>query len=108
MAGVSASVFVVATGGFGVQYLDWPVPFTTLRPTPLQPLLQMAIGLWAWLGYVVLGGGLVPSSSWTWVSQTWQVSSLALIALIVLALPWRQRRAPAASPPRAVPVAVGG
>jgi|tagenome__1003787_1003787.scaffolds.fasta_scaffold20964145_5 hypothetical protein len=106
VAGVSASVFQVATAGHGAQYLDWPVPFTTLRPTPLQPLLQFAIGLWAWFGYVVIGGGLLPASWAGWAPQAWQVSSLALVLLIVLALPWQQRRAPATNPPAPAHAAV--
>ena len=106
VAGVSASVFQVATAGHGAQYLQWMAPFTTLRPTPLQPLLQTAIGVWAWAGYIVLGGGLIPASWSTWAPQAWYVSSLPLVALIVLALPWRQRRAPATSPPALAPAAV--
>jgi hypothetical protein len=45
VAGASTSAFLVATAGFGVQYLAWPVPFTTLSPTRLQPALQTTIGL---------------------------------------------------------------
>jgi hypothetical protein len=105
VAGVSASVFQVATAGHGAQYLHWMVPFTTLRPTPLQPLLQTAIGVWAWAGYVVLGGGLIPASWSTWAPQALYVSSLPLVALIVLALPWGQRRAPVTSPPAFAPAA---
>jgi hypothetical protein len=31
---------------------------------------------------------------WTWFVDAWQVSSLLLVLLFVLALPWRQRRPP--------------
>jgi hypothetical protein len=92
VAGVAASVFQVTTAGHGAQYLAWPVPFTTLTPTPLQPLLQAAIGLWAWYGYVALGGGLVPASWGERAYTAWPLSSLLLVVLIVLALPWRRRR----------------
>jgi hypothetical protein len=103
VAGASASAFLVATAGFGVQYLAWPVPFTTLSPTRLQPALQTAIGLWAWVGYIAIGGGLVPSSAGVWPARLWQLSSLVLVVLIVAALPWGQRRG--SLTPRPSPVA---
>lgn len=93
LAGVSASAFQVTTVGHGVQYLAWPVPFTTLTLTRLQPFLQAAIGLWAWWGYVGGGSGLLPASWGTWPYRLWPVSSLVLVVLIVMALPWKQRRA---------------
>ena len=93
IAAVSASVFQVTTAGHGAQYLDWPAPFTTLTATRLQPLLQVAIGVWAWWGYVALGAGLFPAAWGAWPSNAWQLSSLLLIVLILLALPWQQRRA---------------
>jgi hypothetical protein len=92
VAGATTSAFLSATAGFGVQYLDWPAPFTTLSPTRLQPVLQTAIGLWAWVGYIAIGGGLVPSSAGVWPARLWQLSSLVLVVLIVAALPWGQRR----------------
>jgi hypothetical protein len=98
IAGVSASVFQVTTAGHGAQYLDWPVPFTTLRPTRLQPVLQAGIGLWAWWGYVGQGAGLAPASWGSWPARLWPVSSLLLVVLIVLALPWAQRRAAPPTP----------
>jgi hypothetical protein len=103
VAGASTSAFLVATAGFGVQYLAWPVPFTTLSPTRLQPALQTAIGLWAWVGYIAIGGGLVPSSAGVWPARLWQLSSLVLVVLIVAALPWGQRRG--SLTPRPSPVA---
>jgi hypothetical protein len=104
VAGASTSAFLVATAGFGTQYLAWPVPFTTLTPTRLLPLLQTAVGLWAWVGYIGFGGGLVPSSWGAWPPRAWQLSSLLVIALIVAALPWDQRRSPSARPPVPGPV----
>ena len=79
------------------------MPFTTLSPTRLQPALQTAIGLWAWVGYIAVGGGLVPSSAGVWPARLWQLSSLVLVVLIVAALPWGQRRGPLT--PRPSPVA---
>jgi hypothetical protein len=97
VAGVAASAFQITTAGHGAQYLAWPAPFMVLRPTRLVPLLQLGIGVWAWGVYFV---------AWTWTSgwiDAWQISSLLLVALFVLALPWRQRRRPAAGAPEAEP-----
>jgi hypothetical protein len=104
IAGVSASVFQVTTAGHGAQYLVWPVPFTTQAPTRLHPLLQAAIGVWAWWAYVGLGADLLPASWGTWPSRVGTLSSLVVVILIVLALPWQQRTA--AGPGSALP-AVG-
>jgi hypothetical protein len=93
IAGVSASVFQVTTAGHGAQYLVWPVPFTTQAPTRLHPLLQAAIGVWAWWAYVGLGADLLPASWGTWPSRVGTLSSLVLVVMIVLALPWQQRGA---------------
>jgi len=92
VAGVSASAFQITTAGHGAQYLAWPAPFMVLRPTRLVPLLQLGIGVWAWCAYFV---------AWTWHSwlvDAWQTSSLLLVVLFVLALPWRQRRRAIATP----------
>ncbi|WP_369138221.1 glycosyltransferase 87 family protein [Modestobacter versicolor] len=98
LAGVTASVFQVTTAGHGAQYLAWPAPFTVLAPTRLLPLLQVAIGVWAWWAYIGLGSGLAPAAWDGWVYRVAPLSSLVLVALIVLALPWRQRRAADAEP----------
>lgn len=98
IAGVAASVFQVTTAGHGTQYLLWPVPFTTVEPTRLQPLLQTAIGLWAWWLYLGLWSNLVRLPWGEWPYRLWPVSSLVLVALIVLALPWDRRRTEAAAP----------
>ncbi len=91
IAGVAASTFQVVTAGHGAQYLLWAAPFTTLSPTRRIPTLQVAIGLWAWWGYIVQLGGVVPVSWGAWPYYAWSISSLILIGLIVWALPWDQR-----------------
>jgi hypothetical protein len=74
-----------------------------LRPTKLVPLLQFGIGIWAWCAYFVAGGGLVPAEWSSWFVYAWQMSSLLLVVLFVLALPWRQRRRPAEGPTEEAP-----
>jgi Glycosyltransferase family 87 len=91
VASVTASTFQITTAGHGAQYLTWPVPFMILRPTRLVPLLQFSIGIWAWCAYFVAGGGLYPAEWSSWFVYAWQMSSLLLVVLFVLALPWRQR-----------------
>ncbi|MGY1805772.1 glycosyltransferase 87 family protein [Blastococcus sp. SYSU D00669] len=102
VAGVTAAVFQVTTAGHGAQYLAWPAPFQVLRPTRLVPLLQLGIGLWAWCAYI--GLALVPAEDYTRVANTWQITSLLLVVLFLLALPWRQR-GPVAHPGAAEPPA---
>jgi hypothetical protein len=103
VAGVTASTFQIATAGHGAQYLTWPAPFMVLRPTRLVPLLQFGIGIWAWCAYFFAGGGLVPAEWSSWFVYAWQMSSLLLVVLFVLALPWRQRRRPAEGSTEAAP-----
>jgi hypothetical protein len=100
VASVSASTFQITTAGHGAQYLTWPAPFMILRPTRLVPLLQFAIGLWAWCAYFG-ANTLVPIEWSSWFVTAWQISSLSLVVLFVLALPWQQRRRPGehTSPP---------
>ena len=99
VASVSASAFQITTAGHGAQYLTWPAPFMILRPTRLVPLLQFGIGLWAWCAYFFAGGVLMPAGWSSWFVNAWQMSSLLLVVLFILALPWRQRRRPTAGRP---------
>jgi hypothetical protein len=90
VASVSASVFQITTAGHGAQYLTWPAPFMILRPTRLVPLLQLGLGLWAWFAY--FGAAVLVPAAWnSWFLDVWRMSSLLLVVLFVLALPWRQR-----------------
>jgi hypothetical protein len=95
VAGVTASAFQITTAGHGAQYLQWAAPFTTIAPTRRHFSLHVAIGVWAWWGYIVRLGGLVPASWGQWPDHAWRISSLVLIVLIVRAMPWRHRGDPA-------------
>lgn len=103
VAGVAASTFQITTAGHGAQYLTWPMPFLVLRPTRLMPLLQFGIGIWAWCAYFFAWSELVPAEWRSWFGYAWMTSSLLLVLLWVLALPWRQRQRPAQDPVEAAP-----
>jgi len=99
VAQVSASAFQVATAAHGVQYLSWAGPFATARQTRWSLVLQGALGLYAAVGYLVLGLSRARTYS-TW-SDWYFLASLLIIPLILFAQPWSRREAPAsASAPR--------
>ena len=79
--------FLVLSPRASSQYLLWPVPFLTARMTPWATPAMAAAAAWAALGYVAIGPGLLHS----WASM-WAFASLAVIPLLILALPWQRRR----------------
>ena len=91
--------FLIATSGFGAQYLLWPVPFLLARPTRRTvPFLGIA-SLWVTFGYLVVGDFgyylLWRHSGW-WDYETvhlpWVAASLVVVLACFAALPWEHRR----------------
>jgi hypothetical protein len=82
--------FMVVTPRMGAQYLLWFVPFLIARPTRFsRPAIWLA-ALWAGLGYVYLTH--FDDVGWWQNHQWWSRSSIAVIAMLVLAMPWSRRR----------------
>ena len=81
--------FLVMSPRVGVQYLVWPVAFLTARTTRWAMPAMTAAAVWAGLGYVGIGPGV--AAGWL-TASAWAIASLAIIPLLILALPWQRRR----------------
>jgi len=92
--------FLVVTHRLGAQYLMWPLPYLLVRPTRGTPYALTAASLWAGIGYLWVG----TTATWnvTWMShEVWALTSLAVIPVLVWAMPWRRRvAAPEPGDPR--------
>jgi hypothetical protein len=100
--------FMVVTPRMGAQYLLWFTPFLVARPTLWGPLATAASALWAGLGYIYLTQ--FDETQW-WINHRWwAVSSVYLIPLLIVAMPWARLRGsepPAKPPPTTTPELVG-
>jgi hypothetical protein len=82
--------FMIVTPRMGAQYLLWFVPFLIARPTRFsRPAIALA-AVWAGLGYIYLTH--FDAVGWWQNHQWWSRSSIAVIALLILAMPWNRRR----------------
>lgn len=90
-------VFLIVTYRLGAQYLMWPLPYLIARGTPWAWPAITGCSLWAATGYLQLyrffGVGWHVAHPW------YAYSSLLVIPLLVLALPWRARTGPVTRPP---------
>lgn len=84
--------FMIVTPRMGAQYLLWFVPFLIARPTRFSRAALALAAVWAGLGYIYLTQ--FSDTGWWQNHQWWSRSSIAVIALLILAMPWRSRRAP--------------
>jgi hypothetical protein len=90
-------VFVAVTYRFGAQYLLWPLPFLIARPTKGMWAAVTASGVWAAFGYLYTTR--LDERTWWHTHTWWSLSSLAVILLLIRALPWDRRRGQAPAPP---------
>ncbi len=81
--------FMVVTPRMGAQYLLWFVPFLCARPTRWSRTAMTAGAVWAGLGYIYLTQ--FDDNGWWKNHEWWAVSSVAVIPLLVLAMPWSRR-----------------
>jgi hypothetical protein len=89
VATVSVTTLIVVSPGFGIQYLQWPVPSSTARPTRLTLPLQIAVGLYAAVLYLPMN--MLTSHNWHVVNRVMMVVSLGIVVLMIVALPWGRR-----------------
>jgi hypothetical protein len=82
--------FMVVTPRMGAQYLLWFVPFLIARPTRFSRPAIWSAALWAGLGYIYLTH--FNDTGWWQNHQWWSRSSIAVIAMLVLAMPWSRRK----------------
>jgi hypothetical protein len=86
--------FMVVTPRMGAQYLLWFVPFLCARPTRWSRPAMTLGAVWAGLGYIYLTQ--FDETGWWENHSWWAMSSVAVIPLLVLAMPWTRRRAESA------------
>jgi hypothetical protein len=83
---------MIVTPRMGAQYLLWFIPFLIARPTRFSRPALTAAAVWAGLGYIYLTH--FNDTGWWQNHQWWSRSSIAVIALLKFAMPWRNRRGP--------------
>ncbi|TMR99122.1 glycosyltransferase family 87 protein [Nonomuraea basaltis] len=81
--------FMVVTPRLGAQYLLWFVPLLIARPTRWGQYALAACAAWAGLGYVYLTQ--FDYTGWARHHSWWAMSSILVIPLLVLAMPWKRR-----------------
>lgn len=82
---------LAVTARWGTQYLEWIVPFLVVRPTRWSTAASVAMSAWAGVGYLYL---TTLDGSTYWAEHGWwALSSLPVIAVLVIAAPWRRRTA---------------
>ena len=81
--------FLVVSPRVSVQYLVWPMPFLAARATRFAVPAMVAAFVWDGISYLALGPQLTPVS---WHRYTLAYWSWAVIALLIVAMPWERRR----------------
>ncbi|HUK69636.1 MAG TPA: hypothetical protein VLW50_12935 [Streptosporangiaceae bacterium] len=82
--------FLVGSDRVSAQYLVWPVPYQIARPSRwTQPALVLCAA-WAGAGYLWLSRAPT-EHAWGLMHQPWALSSLVILPVLVLAMPWKRR-----------------
>jgi glycosyl transferase family 87 len=81
--------FMIVTPRMGAQYLLWFVPFLCARPTRWSRPAMTLAAIWAGLGYLYLTQ--FDDNGWWKNHEWWAISSVAVIPLLALAMPWARR-----------------
>jgi len=89
VATASVTSLIVLSPGIGIQYLQWPVPSSTARPTRLTLTAQIAAGLCAFTLYLPMN--MLTWHNWQIANQVVMLVSLGVVVLMVAALPWGRR-----------------
>jgi hypothetical protein len=89
VATASVTTLIVVSPGIGIQYLQWPVPSSTARPTRLTLPLQIVAGLYAFTLYLPMN--MLTSHNWHVIDRVMIFISLGIVVLMVVALPWGRR-----------------
>lgn len=82
--------FMIVTPRMGAQYLLWFTPFLIARPTRFSRAALALAAVWAGLGYVYLTQ--LSDTAWWTNHQWWSRSSILVIGLLALAMPWAGRK----------------
>ncbi|WP_433253604.1 hypothetical protein ACQPYK_10505 [Streptosporangium sp. CA-135522] len=93
--------FMVTTPRLGAQYLLWFMPFLVARPTRFAWPAVIGVSLWAGYGYLYMTQ--FDTDTWWGLHSVWAQSSVVLLPILALAMPWGRRvsTAPAETPEKA-------
>jgi hypothetical protein len=110
LATAAPGAFLVTTASFGPQYLMWPAPTLIARPTKRCGWFHVTACAWVFLDEVGISG--LPWHEHLAMLPYLKLSTVVVIAAIVVALPWERRRGgvpPGGAPAtgRAAPEAAG-
>ncbi|NUP69507.1 MAG: hypothetical protein HOW71_45910 [Nonomuraea sp.] len=97
-------VFMVMTPRLGAQYLMWFMPFLVARPTKWAWPAIIGTSLWAGFGYLYMTQFGV--NDWWYLHQDWSRASIALLPILLLAMPWNRRVATFPGEPSGRPLKV--
>jgi hypothetical protein len=89
MATATVTALIVVTPALGNQYLQWPVPSGTARPTRLTLPLQIVLGIYAAVFYLPMN--MLAPTTWQNVDNIMMFVSLGVSVLLIAALPWGRR-----------------
>ncbi|RCG30726.1 hypothetical protein DQ384_12070 [Sphaerisporangium album] len=88
--------FMVVTPRLGAQYLMWFMPFLVARPTRFAWPVIIGCSTWAAVGYLYLTQ--FDHVRWEMLHAPWALSSMLLLPVLVVAMPWGSRRKAPQSP----------
>ncbi len=90
--------FMVTTPRLGAQYLLWFMPFLIARPTRFAWPAIIGVSLWAGYGYLYMTQ--FDTDTWWALHSVWSRTSVVLLPILALAMPWGRRvsKAPATLP----------
>ncbi|MCK2221457.1 hypothetical protein MF672_047785 [Actinomadura sp. ATCC 31491] len=86
-------IFMVVTPRLGAQYLLWFMPFLVARPTRFAWPAILAVSFWAGYGYLYMTQ--FDTNTWWHLHSLWSRASVALLPILLLAMPWGRRDATA-------------
>ncbi|HEY0719472.1 MAG TPA: glycosyltransferase 87 family protein, partial [Streptosporangiaceae bacterium] len=89
MATATVTALIVVTPALGNQYLQWPVPSGTARPTRLTLPLQIVLGIYAAIFYLPMN--MLTYTIWQDADNGMMFVSLAVSVFLIAALPWGRR-----------------
>ncbi|MFF5213321.1 hypothetical protein [Streptosporangium sp. NPDC000396] len=81
--------FMITTPRLGVQYLMWFMPFLIARPTRFTWPVIIGVSVWGGYGYLYMTQ--FDTDTWWELHSAWAQSSIVLLPILALAMPWGRR-----------------
>lgn len=89
IATATTSTMLALTPAFGIQYLLWQTPTRTAYPNRLTTPLNIVIGAYATMFYLVMS--MMGWHTWQFTQKIMMIVSLGVVALMIVAMPWDRR-----------------